>query len=297
MNIQKKHLSLLCICFFAVCSVQAQFFKVFSNILPTEMSTASVELSNGFVTALTESNQQQNFHKNILLVKTDEDGNIIWAKRYDAGTGVSVSLSEMIKTRDNGLLILGEISGDNAPDRKRCVLKINAKGNVLWARKYGGGNPYLYHGIAELSDSSIIFPYQTKDFYPGIIHTTRDGKMITASWFNEARFTRINNIIIANGAAELTVDNRYLVNMNAATNTINWQRKYNTSNQFTAMLSNRCANGDIVCLAGRTGGGLLNGTARLFRTKENGQLKWAKNIRLPSESLPSRLLMSPHNPM
>src|SRR5258706_63834 len=176
---QKMILILFCYCTFNT-EVFSQFYNSFENSSFLQRATAAIELGDGFVFGFTESNSQQNFHENILLIKTSVSGNIIWSKRYDAGTGISLQLTEMLRTFDNEILISGQTG----------------------------------------------------------------------------------------------------IDINFKTHSVSWQRQYNTSNQFTAFLSTRCRNGDIVYLAGRTSGGVLEGTSRIFRTTANGNLLWAKNIKI-----------------
>jgi hypothetical protein len=258
----------------------AQFYHSFENSSFLQQATAAIELNDGFVFGFTESNSQQNFHENILLIKTNASGNIIWSKRYDAGTGISVRLSEMMRTFDNEILISGSTGLDNNFNSSRCLLKINSKGKILWLKKYNSGNPYNFKGLVQLKDSSFVFSNTIQQLNPGLIQVNKNGDVIGAAQITNRMFESIESITAIGNTADIVVASSNVVNINFKTRSIVWQRQYNTSNQFTAFLSTRCRNGDIVYLAGRTSGGVLNGTSRIFRTTANGNLLWAKNIQI-----------------
>ncbi|MCS7183919.1 MAG: fibronectin type III domain-containing protein [Patescibacteria group bacterium] len=76
----------------------------------------------------------------ILLVKFDQNGNIIWQKTYDAG-GNELGIS--LTTTSNGYLISGYGNFDRN-DYDVFVLSLDLQGNILWQKKYSaGGNDYI----------------------------------------------------------------------------------------------------------------------------------------------------------
>lgn len=104
------------------------------------------------------------------IVKLDSNGNKLWDKRF-GGIGTD-QLSEIIKD-GNGFLLCGwaisGIGGDitqpnwdpfnNTADY--WVVKIDASGNKLWEKRFGGDSQdILYHGI-KVNDGFILAGYST----------------------------------------------------------------------------------------------------------------------------------------
>lgn len=283
---QKIFFLTMLICMFLCNTTHAQFYNSF-KLTTLETESAAIEMDNGLVFGFTETNTKANFHDNILLIKTNRNGNIAWSKKYDAGTGNSVHLMEMSRTLDNGILISGIAGPDNNFNgSKRCILKLNAKGNLIWAKKYSSTNPFDSKGLVELKDSFYVFSLMTTGKLPAAVRINNAGTVLAAMQINNKAFQSINCITATDNTADIVVENN-IANINFQTGTLSVQRQYNTSNQFTSLLSTRCNNGDKVFLAGRTAGGTINGNSRLFRTTASGKLLWAKNIDAFTDSLHS----------
>jgi len=61
-----------------------------------------------------------------ILVRTDENGNLLWYKKYSEINGVFPSLT----TESDGYLIFGTMNG------KATLIKTDLKGNVIWSKNY-----------------------------------------------------------------------------------------------------------------------------------------------------------------
>lgn len=75
----------------------------------------------------------------IMLLKLDFNGNIIWAKTY--GTNIDEYASRIKQTSDNGFVIVG--GGPHVTtsgNRESFLMKIDSLGNFLWAKKYGASS-------------------------------------------------------------------------------------------------------------------------------------------------------------
>ncbi|MBK8557170.1 MAG: T9SS type A sorting domain-containing protein [Lewinellaceae bacterium] len=70
------------------------------------------------------------FNRNILLVKTDASGNMLWSKNFGgAGTEEGTSIAQM---PDGGFVVAGFNDNDDV-----VVLRTDAQGNMLWLNSYG----------------------------------------------------------------------------------------------------------------------------------------------------------------
>ncbi|RKX68637.1 hypothetical protein DRP53_10340 [candidate division WOR-3 bacterium] len=76
------------------------------------------------------------FWPDVYLAKTNSDGGTIWTKTIDLGDdeyGNSVQ-----QTADNGYIIAGEAWTNDTQKWDFCLIKTDADGNVVWAKRYGG---------------------------------------------------------------------------------------------------------------------------------------------------------------
>lgn len=77
----------------------------------------------------------------VLFIKTDNEGNIQWYKKYDTG-GKDMGLC-LVPTDDGGFLIGGAGDGDN------YLIKTDSIGNLEWSRNYGHTS-FLDGGIVQI---------------------------------------------------------------------------------------------------------------------------------------------------
>lgn len=76
-------------------------------------------------------------HYDLILIKTNADGDTIWARHYgeqfaDFGNAVR-------QTPDSGYVAVGMTQSFGADNKDLCVIKTDENGDSLWARTYGGG--------------------------------------------------------------------------------------------------------------------------------------------------------------
>jgi hypothetical protein len=72
----------------------------------------------------------------ILVIKTDQDGNQVWSKIYG---GIYNDLSTHIIATTNGYVV-SAIKG-NAADENSWILRLDENGDTLWTFSYGGNSP------------------------------------------------------------------------------------------------------------------------------------------------------------
>ncbi|NQV02962.1 MAG: T9SS type A sorting domain-containing protein [Bacteroidia bacterium] len=106
----------------------------------------------------------------VLLLKTDDEGNISWTKYFDKGyveEGHSLDY-----TSDGGYIIGGRhVPFLNPPDTLKCdtwILKINADGDTLWSRTIDDTESDYCTSIRETSDNGFILAgtVDSKHAYP-----------------------------------------------------------------------------------------------------------------------------------
>lgn len=93
-----------------------------------------------------------NTDMNPVIIKTDSLGQVAWSKRYSYST-FDISPSGCITTRDNGLVIFGDIGIQNTTLHS-YLMKVDVQGNLLWAIRTPG---LLIKSIAETTSGGIAY--------------------------------------------------------------------------------------------------------------------------------------------
>ncbi|NTW32075.1 MAG: T9SS type A sorting domain-containing protein [Bacteroidetes bacterium] len=120
---------------------------------------------NGFIITGYISTPENNDY-NILLLKTDSDGNMKWMKNYGGGNwdfGHS-----LVETADSGYIIAGETYSFGNGNNDAFILKISKNGDSLWSKSYGGQNSDITYDISICHDGNFILTGITNSFGKGM---------------------------------------------------------------------------------------------------------------------------------
>jgi hypothetical protein len=86
----------------------------------------------------------------VLLLKTDGNGDTLWAKTY--GDTANESFLSIDMTSDGGYILVGSTNSSGAGNNDVYLLKTDSVGNLMWARTYGG--PLNDNGVTVLQTSN-----------------------------------------------------------------------------------------------------------------------------------------------
>ncbi|HMT34603.1 MAG TPA: T9SS type A sorting domain-containing protein [Chitinophagaceae bacterium] len=89
------------------------------------------------------------------LLKTDLNGNLLWAKTY--GGNSSDHVVTLIKTMDGGFLIAGGTESFGAGMLDIYIVKTDSNGTLLWTKTMGGANPEDCRSVLQTLDSGYVF--------------------------------------------------------------------------------------------------------------------------------------------
>ncbi len=113
----------------------------------------------------------------IYLVRTDSEGNLLWARAY-GGSGADYGYSAR-ETSDGGIIVAGYTNSFGAGLFDVCLLKTDNAGNILWTKTYGGSSSDYGHSIKETADSGFVIAGYSNSFGIGgdvyLIRTDADG--------------------------------------------------------------------------------------------------------------------------
>jgi hypothetical protein len=113
----------------------------------------------------TNYSHQNSRQEDVYLVRTDAAGEIVWARAhggddFDRGNAV-------VRADDGGFVVLGETRSSGAGDWDMVLLKVDADGNELWSRTFGGPAQERGNAIQGTAGGGYILVGSTKSFGAG----------------------------------------------------------------------------------------------------------------------------------
>lgn len=107
----------------------------------------------GFAVAGSTNSQGQG--EDMFVLKTDQDGNLIWSRALG---GVNEERGfTIIETSDQGLIIGGSTTSLGAGKRDAILYKLDSNGTLQWSTVIGGDDNDNAFNILELQDGSFLF--------------------------------------------------------------------------------------------------------------------------------------------
>ena len=128
-----------------------------------ETAYSILKTDNGFIT-LGETRSYGQGGADILLMKYDFNGNVLWAKTY--GTNIDEGGSRILKNSNSHFIITGfgphvTTSGN----RETFLMEIDSLGNLQWAKKYGTSSCHENFGdISFAPDGGFLLSGSTRSF-------------------------------------------------------------------------------------------------------------------------------------
>ena len=99
------------------------------------------------------------------LIKVEVNGELIWEKTYGAaGKDEGVRI---IATNDGNYMLLGNYRELGSINRNIHLIKINAKGDVIWEQEYGGAGEDVAEDIIELNGGGFLITGRSQSFGEG----------------------------------------------------------------------------------------------------------------------------------
>ncbi len=102
---------------------------------------------------------------NAYIIKLDTNGNKIWEKTHGGNLGEYVFSIQ--QTTDGGFIAAGGTLSMGAGDQDFYVLKLDANGDKLWEKAYGGINEDFARSIQQTNDGGYIVAGETNSFGAG----------------------------------------------------------------------------------------------------------------------------------
>lgn len=165
-------------------------------------------IDGGFIIAGTTLSFGTEYY-NIYLIKTDRNGNEVWAKIF-GGSGGDYAYAVQ-ETEDGGFIICGDSQSFSAGGYTDVYLiKTDNSGNLLWSKTYGGPSNEGGKAISQTTDGGYIIAGITQGFsaYPKsdvyLIKTDESGNIIWTKTHGGASYDNATSI-------EQTNDGGYII--------------------------------------------------------------------------------------
>lgn len=98
----------------------------------------------------------------VYVVKTDKNGNYLWAKTY-GGTNWDFGYS-ISTTNDGGFVLTGGTYSYGSGDEDVFLVRANSNGDTLWTKAYGGLGQDEGKSVSQTTDGGFILTGYTKSF-------------------------------------------------------------------------------------------------------------------------------------
>ena len=123
----------------------------------------------------------------VWLLRTDANGDTLWTRTY-GGPGMDEGKS-IQQTQDGGYIVLANTTSFGTGSNDIWLIKIDAKGDSIWARTYGGSGGEYGNSVCQTRDGGYVITGQDQYGNPDswgllLIETDADGDEVWARSFS-----------------------------------------------------------------------------------------------------------------
>jgi len=222
----------------------------------------------------------------VYIIKLDKDGNKMWEKTF-GGSGDDGAYS-IQQTTDGGYIVAGWTNSFGAGNWDIYVIKLDANGNMVWEKTYGGNDYDLAYSIQQTTDGGYIVAGWTNSFGAGesdfyiikpdengnkvwektyggndydlaySIQQTTDGGYIVAGWTNSF------------GAGNWDI---YVIKLDENGNKV-WEKTYGGGGDDLAYSIQQTTDGGYIIAGGTNSFGAGDCDVYVLKLDEDGNMIW-----------------------
>lgn len=130
-----------------------------------EYAYSVIELAQGGFVLAGYTTSEGEGKKDFYVVKTDAEGNEIWAKTF-GGSKQDIA-KDIIETKDGNLLLVGYTESFNSAENNFYVLKLDQEGNEIWSKTFGGSEAEMGRKVIENHNNEYLFLGSTGSYGAG----------------------------------------------------------------------------------------------------------------------------------
>lgn len=214
------------------------------------------------------------------ITRLDKSGNVLWSKN---GVNGAEDPYPVIEDKAGNFIVGGYVINIGAGGEDACIMKLNANGDTLWSRTYGGvGDDWFYH-ILQTKDGGYLGAGFTTSFGEGgkdiyLVKTDSNGKLLWSNAYgtpkDEAAFghclaaTSDGGYILTGYGNSGSPYGLFLLKLDSLGN-MNWANYYTGQNGHGIK---QLATGEFL-IAGTSG----TSHAELIKTDSKGNIDWGKS--------------------
>ncbi len=149
--------------------------------------------------------------KDVFVIRTDSAGTLLWSREVG---GVNDEFeNSIVAAADGGFVIVGETNSFGAGNTDVYLIKLNAAGDTLWTRTYGGTAADAGKAAVETADGGYLVTGYTYSFGTGlqdilVMKTDVNGVLQWSKSFGELNFYK------AGANIQHTADGGYIITGN-----------------------------------------------------------------------------------
>ena len=150
------------------------------------------------------------------IVRLDKKGNIVWSKYCTA----SEDPYPVIQDKAGDFIVGGYLTGLGAGLEDGCLMKLDANGDTVWSKTYGGvGNEWFYH-IIQTADGGYLAAGKSDGFGQGgsdiyLVKTDANGNLQWSKTYGTA-----SNEYAFGHSVEATADGGYIITGQGGNNNV-----------------------------------------------------------------------------
>jgi len=134
------------------------------------------------------------------VLKLDARDNLLWDKTFGGGRGLD-NANSIVSTPDGGYAVAGYTSSKGAGSRDLWILKLNAHGNLLWDKTFGGRNEDMAESIILTPDGGYAVAGHTSSKGAGVgdfwvLKLDANGILLWERTFGGSGNDRANSIVL-----------------------------------------------------------------------------------------------------
>ncbi|MFA3782218.1 T9SS type A sorting domain-containing protein [Melioribacteraceae bacterium 4301-Me] len=284
------------------------WLKAFSNSDIENASRIIATQDGGFILCGSTTSNSPGATSDVLVMKVDQDGNLIWKKSYGGSGGQQAS---DILALSDGYIFTGSTSDPSTGISDVYLVKIDLSGNLIWEKTLGGSEFDAANSVYPASDGGFILAGYTSSYGAGardayLLKTDANGNEQWHKTFGTEHSDGFASVIQTNDGGYLCVgylntffsqqfiyDDLFVVKTDAQGNSV-WQKTFGGNREDAASKVIISNNGSFIILGGSNSYSPKN-KLYLIALNENGEITKVGQDK-PSDQLPADYNLSQNFP-
>jgi len=224
----------------------------------------------------------------VYIIKLDANGNKVWEKTY-GGSSYDAAFS-IQQTYDGGYVVAGDTSSFGAGDFDVYIIKLDAGGNKVWEKTYGGSSYDAAFSIQQTTDGGYIVAGETESFGAGdfdvyVIKMDANGNKVwektyggsSYDWTFSIQQTTDGGYVVAGGTYSFGAgySDVYIIKLDANGNKV-WEKTYGGSSFDVAFSIQQTTDVGYIVAGGTESFGAGSYDVYIIKLDAGGNKVWEK---------------------